>query len=52
MDRRFSDQINLYLHLSISDTNNFAQIKDELPNRALDKICQLFHSLDESKLRE
>ena len=30
----------------------FAKIKDGLPNGALDTICQLIPSLDESKLRE
>ena len=30
----------------------FAKIKDGLPNGALDKICQLISSLDETKFRK
>ena len=52
MDRRFSDQKNLYLDLSVFDPKNFDKIKDGLPIGALDKICKLIPSLDESKLRE
>ncbi|KAG8177445.1 hypothetical protein JTE90_008629 [Oedothorax gibbosus] len=52
MRTRFSDQKRLYQDLSCFDPKRFKEIKNGIPNNALEKICQLNASIDKPRLVE
>lgn len=52
MATRFSDQKRLYQDLSCFDARRFPELKNGVPENALEKICALIPTIDKEKLKE
>ena len=52
MATRFSDQKRLYQGLSCFDPRRFPELKNGIPENALEKICALIPTIDKEKLKE